>query len=52
MALSRKTKKLLKGYMSWKALTKLGKFGAVPAAGMMLYRFWKDRNAAETTQAV
>lgn len=47
MAMSRKTKKLLKTYMSWKALKGASKFGVLPAVGMLAYSLWKSRNGTE-----
>lgn len=44
--MSRKTKKLLKAYLGWKGLKAVGKFGALPAAGFLAYRWFKDRDAS------
>lgn len=52
MAMSRKTKKLLKTYASWKALKGVSKFGVLPAVGMLAYSFWKNRRDAETLHTV
>lgn len=44
MALSRKTKKALKAYASWKVLRTVAGFGVVPAAGLALFQYWKSRH--------